>query len=109
MVTCTVISSKQCARFYHICSLIDTAFAQESSNRQPLKLIRNFVRRVEKLEKEKGTSNKEPLSNKEFEACLDMMKEAKIVKQAGSSLLHLKSYSSIPETYPYPSKKGSLF
>merc|ERR1712192_90975 len=90
-------------RFYHFCKLIDTCFECDTSKRQTIKLVRNFVRAREKVEKDR-----EPLTNRQFEACLDMMKEAKIVKQAGNSLIQLKSYTTIPESYPYPQKKGSL-
>ena len=95
-------------RFYHFCKLIDTCFEYDNSKRQTVKLVRNFVRATEKVEKEKG-GDQEPLTNRQFDACLDMMKEAKIVKQAGNSLIQLKSYATIPESYPYPQKRGSLF
>ena len=89
-------------RYYHFCKLIDTCFECEpNSNRQPLKLIRNFVRKAEKLEKERG-SDREPLTNQEFDACIEMMVAAKIVKLVGNSLMQLKSYTTIPESYPYP-------
>ena len=95
-------------RFYKFCKLIDTCFEYDNSHRQTVKLVRNFVRATEKVEKERGGDH-EPLTNRQFDACLDMMKEAKIVKQAGNSLIQLKSYTAIPESYPYPQKKGSLF
>ena len=93
-------------RFYQFCKLIDTCFECDNSNRQTVKLVRNFVRATEKVEKERGGDH-EPLTNRQFEACLDMMKEAKILKQAGNSLIQLKSYTTIPESYPYP--QDSLF
>ena len=95
-------------RFYKFCKLIDTCFEYDNSHRQTVKLVRNFVRATEKVEKERGGDH-EPLTNRQFDACLDMMKEAKIVKQAGNSLIQLKSYTAIPESYPYPQKKGSMF
>ena len=95
-------------RYYHFCKLIDTCFECDNSNRQTIKLVRNVIRAAEKLEKERG-SDLEPLTNRQFDACLDMMKEAKIVKQTGNSLIQLKSYSTIPDSYPYPQKEGSIF
>ena len=96
-------------RYYHFCKLIDTCFECDNSNRQTVKLVRNFIRAAEKVEKERGINDHEPLTNRQFDACLDMMKEAGIVKQTGNSLVQLKSYSTIPESYPYPQKKGSIF
>ena len=97
-------------RFYHFCKLIDTCFeCDDTSNRQTVRLIRNFIRAAEKVEKERGINDHEPLTNQQFDACVEMMKEAKIVEQIGNSLVQLQSYSEVPETYPYPQKKGSIF
>ena len=81
-------------RYYHFCKLIDTCFECDNSNRQTVKLVRNFIRATEKVEKERGINDHEPLTNQQFDACLDMMKEAKIVKQTGNSLIQLKSSGS---------------
>merc|ERR550517_183282 len=41
-------------RFYNFCKLIDTCFEYDNSHRQTVKLVRNFVRATEKVEKERG-------------------------------------------------------
>jgi len=73
--------------FYFFCSLVDQCFKQNSPKPSlATKLLLGFVKA--RFEKEK----KKSVQKGQFDACLEMMKEANLVKQVGNSILHLSSF-----------------
>ena len=78
--------------FYFFCSLVDECFKQNSPKPSlTTKLLLGFVKA--RFEKEK----KKSVHKGQFDACLEMMKEANLVKQVGNSILHLSSFKRASE------------
>jgi len=78
--------------FYFFCSLVDECFKQNSPKPSlTTKLLLGFVKARFEKEKKKG------VQKGQFDACLEMMKEANLVKQVGNSILHLSSFKRTSE------------
>ena len=78
-------------RFYIFCKLVSACFTKgaSSNRRQTIKSLRAFVKAGE--ETEQVTC----VTKAQFDACLEMMKEAGLVKQVGNSLLLVKTFGVI--------------
>ena len=73
--------------YYTVCDLVDECFKLNSPKPSlTTKLLMGFVKpRFEKL-------RKKAIQKNQFDACLEMMVEAGLVKQVGNSILHLSSF-----------------
>ena len=69
-----------CERYEQFCSRVTACFSTEKTKRQTVKAVRNFVRNDSGIDVTKA----------QFDTCLEMMKEAEIVKQVGNNLLLIK-------------------
>ena len=73
--------------YYSVCDLVDECFKLNSPKPSlTTKLLMGFVKpRFER-------ARKKAIQKNQFDACLEMMVEAGLVKQVGNSILHLSSF-----------------
>ena len=74
-----------CERYEQFCGRVTACFSTEKTKRQTIKAVRNCVRNDTGIDVNKA----------QFDTCLEMMKEAGIVKQVGNNLLLIKKSHDI--------------
>jgi hypothetical protein len=83
-------------RFQQFGHFVDAFFAANTSipaqKMNSHKTLRDFVKKAEDETKQDIGIEQESLSKAQFDACIDMMKEAGFLKQVGNSLLQSKKF-----------------